>query len=292
VVNTTASRWFVRKRGLVVGITSSGGGLGVIAVAPLATFLISTFNWRVAFVVLGSVAWFFMGAASLALRKDPHDMGLFPDGVEPDPSKNGLLAKRPDPKSGEGLSLKQAAHTSQFWVIGAVWILLSLTLHLVFVHLVPYAVDMGISPMDAAFILSIIGLANIIGRLIIGRLSDSMDRKRLGAICAFVQFVSFLWLLYAGELWMFYAFAVVYGFLWGGTSIVVTTLLGDIYGMRNLGIIMGGVNAGWSLGAATGPVLGGVLFDLYGHYSTAFAAGAGAILVATVLLATIRKALK
>ena len=148
---------------------------------------------------------------------------------------------------------------------------------------------MGSSPMDAALILSIIGLANIVGRLIIGRFSDSVHRKRLGTACSFIQVVSFLWLLYARELWMFYAFAIVYGFLWGGTSIVVTTLLGDIFGMRSLGIIMGGVNAGWSLGAATGPVLAGVLFDLRGQYSTEFAAGAAAIFVATLLLAAVRK---
>ena len=148
---------------------------------------------------------------------------------------------------------------------------------------------MGIPPMDAAFILSLIGFTNITGRLVIGRLSDTMDRKRLGTVCAIVQFGSFLWLLYAHDLWMFYSFGIVFGFLWGGTSIIVTALIGDIFGVSSLGTIMGVMNSGWSLGAAAGPVIGGYIFDVTGNYFTAFAAGAGAILIATILLGFIRR---
>ena len=79
-VNTTASRWFVKKRGLVVGITSSGGGVGTIVIAPFAAFLISNFGWRAAFVVMGVISWAIIVAVSLPLRKDPQELGLFPDG--------------------------------------------------------------------------------------------------------------------------------------------------------------------------------------------------------------------
>ena len=288
VVNTTSSRWFVRKRGLVVGITSSGGGLGIIAVAPLATFLISNFAWRTAFIVLGLLSWSLMAASSLILRKEPSDMGLFPDGIKPDPSQADIRKSEGGVKPGD-LTLRKAFHMSHFWMIGAIWVLMSLSLHMILVHLVPHTVDMGISAMDAAFLLSLIGFFNILGRLVIGRLSDAMDRKRLGTVCGFIQFLSFVWLLYAHDLWMLYSFAIVYGFLWGGVSIIITTQIGDIFGVGSLGTIMGVMNAGWSLGAAIGPVMGGVIFDFSGHYFTAFVAGAVAIFLATILLGLIRK---
>ena len=160
---------------------------------------------------------------------------------------------------------------------------------MIFVHLVPYAVDIGISAMDAALLLSLIGFFNILGRLFLGRLSDVIDRKRLGTACAFIQFLSFLWLLYAQDLWMLYMFSIVYGFLWGGASIVITTQIGDIFGVGNLGTIMGVMNAGWSLGAAVGPVMGGIIFDLSGDYFGAFVAGAGAIFIAAILLGAMRR---
>ena len=288
VVNTTSSRWFVRKRGLAVGITSSGGGLGAIAVAPFATFLISNFAWRTAFIVLGLLCWSLMVASSLILKKDPSDMGLFPDGIKPVPSQADVRKNEGEPRP-EDLTLKKAFHMSQFWMIGAIWVLLSLSLHLIFVHLVPYTVDMGISPMDAALLLSLIGLFNILGRLVVGRLSDAMDRKRLGTVCGFIQFLSFIWLLYAHDLWTLYAFAIAYGFLWGGASIIITTQIGDTFGVGSLGTIMGVMNAGWSLGAAVGPVMGGVIFDVSGHYFTAFVAGAVAIFLATILLGLIKR---
>ena len=82
VVNSTASRWFVKKRGLVVGITSSGGGVGAIIIAPFATFLISSLDWRAAFVVMGFISLISMVALSTVLVKDPQDMGFLPDGAE------------------------------------------------------------------------------------------------------------------------------------------------------------------------------------------------------------------
>ena len=288
VVNSTSSRWFVRKRGFVVGMTSSGGGVGAIAVAPFATFLISNFDWRTALIVLGLISWFLMSTASLLLKKDPRDMGLFPDGDRSAPPQTGIPEKDNKPLSRD-ISLTQASRMSQFWILGPIWLLLSLSLHMIFVHLVPFAVDMGISPMDAALILSLIGLTNIMGRLVVGRLSDTMDKKTLGTVCALIQFGSFLWLLYARDLWMFYSFAVVFGFLWGGTSLIITTIIGDIFGESSLGVIMGIMSTGWSLGAAAGPAIGGYIFDVSGHYFMAFAVGAGAIFLAAVLFASIKR---
>jgi MFS family permease len=286
VVNSTASRWFDKKRGFVLGITTSGGGFGAIVMAPFATYLISNFGWRTAFIVMGLIAWLVISSMCLILKKEPGDMGLLPDGVkseaaQPGPQKKEIKAQL------TGLSVLQASRTSNFWFLGLIWLLLSLDVHLVFVHVVSYAVDMGNSLMDAAIILTLIGGTTIPGRLLVGRVSDTIGRKAPAIACAVLQVGALLWLMWAQELWKLYVFAIAFGFLWGGLGVLTTALIGDVFGMRSIGAIMGMMSAGWALGAASGPAIGGYIFDVSGTYFMAFAAGAVAILLAALLVALV-----
>lgn len=286
VVNSTASRWFDKKRGFVLGITTSGGGFGAIVMAPFATYLISNFGWRTAFIVMGLIAWLVISSMCLILKKDPGDMGLLPDGVKSEAAQPGPQKKESKAQL-TGPSLLQASRTSNFWFLGLIWLLLSLDVHLVFVHVVPYAVDMGNSLMDAAIILALIGGTTIPGRLLVGRVSDTIGRKAPAIACAVLQVGALLWLMWAQELWMLYVFAIAFGFLWGGLGVLTTALIGDVFGMRSIGAIMGMMSAGWALGAASGPAIGGYIFDVSGTYFMAFAAGAVAILIAALLVALV-----
>lgn len=286
VVNSTASRWFDKKRGFVLGITTSGGGFGAIVMAPFATYLISNFGWRTAFIVMGLIAWLVISSMCLILKKEPGDMGLLPDGVKSEAAQPGPQKKESKAQL-TGLSVLQASRTSNFWFLGLIWLLLSLDVHLVFVHVVSYAVDMGNSLMDAAIILALIGGTTIPGRLLVGRVSDTIGRKAPAIACAVLQVGALLWLMWAQELWMLYVFAIAFGFLWGGLGVLTTALIGDVFGMRSIGAIMGMMSAGWALGAASGPAIGGYIFDVSGTYFMAFAAGAVAILIAALLVALV-----
>jgi OFA family oxalate/formate antiporter-like MFS transporter len=221
------------------------------------------------------------------LKRDPRDIGLLPDGVKSEASQNRIHTRASKPKLSD-FSLSQAFRTSQFWFLGCVWFFMSLNIYLIIVHVVPYAVDTGISPMDAAVILSLVGGVSILGRIGVGRVSDIIGRKAPAIACALLQVGALLWLMYSRNLWMFYTFAMVYGFTWGGFALVTTALIGDIFGMHSIGSIMGVINVGWALGAAAGPVIGGWIFDVTGNYFLAFATGAGAILIATLLIALLR----
>lgn len=287
VVNTTSSRWFIRKRGFVVGITSSGGGVGAIVLAPFATYLISGYNWRTAYIVVGLISWCMMAFVSLWLKKDPRDMDLLPDGTRTE-SRNSAIRETGALKQTSDFTISQAFKMNQFWLLGLAWVFLSLSLHMIYIHVVPYAIDAGISSMDAAFILSLLGIANITGRLVIGRLSDNLGRKPLGVTCGLLHFTTLLWLMQSHQLWMMYAFAIVFGFLWGGSGTIITSLVGDTFGTRNLGAIMGFITAGWAFGAAIGPALGGFIFDVSGSYFGAFGAGAAALFISACLLACLK----
>lgn len=286
VVNSTVSRWFDQRRGFAVGITSSGGGAGVFFIAPFATYLISNFDWRTAFIVLGSIAWLVVASLSILLRKDPGDIGLLPDGAKPEAVEIKPQNNKP---STQGFSLLEASRTSNFWFLGLVWLLLSVNVHLILTHTIPHATDMGISSIDAAVILSVMGGAAILGRIAGGRVSDIIGRKTPAIICALLQAGTLIWLIWIQDLWMFYLFAIAFGFSWGGVGASLTVLVSDIFGMRSIGAIMGTVTAGWAIGAAIGPTMGGVVFDVSGNYFTAFATGAAIILIASLFLALIRE---
>ena len=288
-VNTTASRWFVKKRGLVVGITSSGGGVGTIVIAPFAAFLISNFGWRTAFIVMGVISLVIIVAVSLLLKKDPQDVGLFPDGRKARSPERDIHKKEVDLQPVD-FSLTQAVRNKQFWLLFFAWVFFALSLHMILVHIVAYAVDTGISSMDAAVILSLIGLANIPGRLLVGKLSDVIGRKALGVACNLIQFGTLLWLMWADRLWMLYVFALFFGFMWGGSGTVITALIGDLFGTRSLGTIMGMMSAGWAFGAAIGPAIGGFIFDMSGNYFMAFGSGAGALFAVVCLLSFLKVA--
>ena len=137
--------------------------------------------------------------------------------------------------------------------------------------------------------LSLMGAANIPARLVVGKVSDTIGRKTLGVACILVQFAALLWLMWADVLWMLYIFAIAYGFLWGGSGTIITSLIGDVFGMRSLGAIMGVMTAGWALGAAVGPAMGGYIYDMSDNYFTAFAPAAAATLISALFVALIRK---
>ena len=287
VVNSTVSRWFTKRRGFALGIASSGGGAGTVVIAPFATYLISNLGWRTAFIILGLISWLVVVSLSMLLRKDPSDIGLQPDGVKAKVAKIELPINQSSAQLN-GLSLLEASRTSNFWFLGFSWLLLSLNVHLIMTHAIPHAIDLGISPIDAAVILSVLGGAVILGRISGGRVSDVIGRKAPSITCALLQFGALIWLVWIQDLWMFYLFAAVFGFTWGGFGIQITALIGDIFGVRSIGAIMGALVIGWTIGAAIGPIMGGFIFDTSNDYSMAFLAGSVAILIATLFLALIK----
>lgn len=284
VLMSTTTKWFDKKRGLALGITGSGGGLGTIIMAPLAAYLIAGFNWRTAYAVLGLIAGLGIIASSLLLRKDPAEIGLLPYGVKVTSSKAVVLNGN-DHATPASLSLTQALRTCNFWFLWVVWLSFSLCLHLVTTHIVPYVTDAGISVTEAAVVLGLINAISIPGRLLMGGVSDKIGRKFSAVICALLQIGAMIWLAWARELWMFYSFALVYGFAFGGFDIPVTALIGDIFGLHRLGAIMGALGVGWGIGAAIGPAVGGLMFDLTASYSGAIFIGALAMAVATIFVA-------
>jgi len=154
---------------------------------------------------------------------------------------------------------------------------------------VPHATDVGIPVMEAATILSLIGASNVAGNLLMGRISDSIGRRKAAIICTLMAALALMWLLWARELLMFYVFAVVFGFSNGGVFPSMSALVGETFGMRSIGIIMGALQGAWGIGMIIGPAAGGLIFDASNSYFLAFLVGALGMFTVSLLMALTRR---
>jgi OFA family oxalate/formate antiporter-like MFS transporter len=283
---SAVSRWFDRKRGLALGVASSGIGLGTLIMAPFATYLITNFDWRMAYFIIGLIAWLIVVPLSRLLRRDPYEIGALPDGVK---AQSRDLKRDEGSTQSASLSLTQAFRTRSFWFVMVTWFLYASNIFLVMTHLVPHATDIGFSALEAAAVLSLIGGAATAGRVLMGIVADRIGRKVTAITCALLQAGAMVWLIWSEDLWMLYLFALVYGFAFGGMSPVMAALIGDTFGLGKLGAILGLLEVSFGIGAAIGPAIGGFIFDVSHSYFVAFSLGAAVMLVVTSLIALIRR---
>ena len=282
------SRWFDKKRGIAVGIATSGTGLGTLVLAPFAAYLISSLGWRMSYIVVGLAGGLVVISLAMLLRREPGEIGYLPDGLKLSAGRTELMSREEDSQL-TGLSLVETFGTRGFWLLVSVFLLWAFCLGLVMTHVVPYATDLGISTIEASTVISLIGGFQIVSRLSVGRISDIAGRKVPGVICALLGTGALIWLIWSHNLWMFYLFAIIFGLFYGGLGVVNLTLVSDSFGGRSLGVIMGIINAGYSVGLAIGSALGGFIFDVTGSYVRAFEIGAAATLVTGLLIVLVRR---
>ena len=264
VTLSTITRWFVRRRGIMTGVAKVGTGVGQVLVPVAAAFLIASFGWRSAALVIGIVAGILLVAAAQVMRRDPQALGQHPDG-----SALAAGAGRHGAHGG-GLTLRQAAATRQFWILCASQLSVMFCLMTVMIHIVPHATDQGVAPKIAATILSCIGAASIAGRLSIGALVDRLGGRRALMICFAVLLTSFVLLQAGSATWMLFLFAAIYGFAHGGFFTVMSPTLAEFFGTASHGVIFGIVLFSGNIGGAIGPLIAGGLFDGTGAYDVAF----------------------
>ena len=286
VITSTVLRWFDRKRGLALGIAGSGNGLGIAFVAPLSAFLIDSFEWRNALMILGGIAWLVMIPVAQLLRKDPYEIGALPDGTTPG-YQTPELEQSTTPS--QKVPLLRMFQTTSFWSFLFIWVLSAFSSFFVLTHIVPHAIDLGFSTIESATILSLLGIAMIAGRLIAGVITDKLSSKVVAIICSLLQAAALLWLVWVQELWMLRLFGLVHGFTLGGFVTAMTVLIGRTFGMDDIGKILGVLEIGVFIGAAIGPYLGGLIFDVSSSYTLAFLIMAGVMLARTLMVALITR---
>ncbi|MBI2329048.1 MAG: MFS transporter [Chloroflexi bacterium] len=259
----TVARWFVKKRGMMIGITKVGAGIGIMVLPLLANWLISGYGWRQAYLIIGAITLVGIVLMALLFKRDPSQIGALPDGATELAAAGSTIKTRQ-------FSVKEAMATRQFWIFSAAWFSFMFCMQVVMLHIVPHITDIGISPTIAATIVGVIGGFSILGRFGLPSLSDSLGTKATYLISFSLLVISLVWLQFATEAWMFYLFAAIYGTAHGGSFALLSPMLAGLFGLQSLGAILGVTLFAGTFGSFISPLLAGRIFDIMGNYRLAF----------------------
>lgn len=268
-------RWFVRRRGFASGLAVSGIGLGTLVMPPLAAWLIDLIGWRHAYITLGLAAALLGIAMSWLLVNDPRDKGLAPDG---DP-----LTAAAASGARSGAKVGEAVRSRQFLGLYAASLACAFGVFVPFVHLVPYALDLGIAPTSAVLLLGMIGVGSTAGRFFLGGLADRMGRHAsLVAMHAGIALSLIIWAL-AGSFWTLALFAFLFGVFYGGWVAIIPSVATDYFGGRHIGGILGVLYTSVAFGTLIGPSAAGFAFDISHSYRLPILASIAVSFIAAAL---------
>lgn len=276
-IMSTIARWFFKMRALMTGIIMAGNGVALVTIVPMASQLTLNYGWREAYIIVGIICLVIIIAAAQFLKRDPGKVGKLPYGYDETKYTNANLQI-------SGLTAKEAARTYQVYLIGAVYFSTYFVYWIIIVHLVIYALGTGIQPLQAAFIVSFIGIASAGGRILGGVFADRISPRTPMILGASLMIVALIWLLLAQDLWMFFLFGIIFGFGQGNLATMESPIVAHVYGIRSHGNILGLVFSMDNLGGALGPFLAGYIFDVTKSYTPAFAM---CIIVAVICLAAV-----
>lgn len=277
-VSAAVSNWFKKKRGIAMGITTTGIGFGGLFLAPAVSQLILSFGWQATFFVMGLLTWVvIIPLVALIMRTRPQEIGLLPNGERsldrakaseslPQPSttangKNSNLNNRP-----AAISIR----TKELWLIGFAFSFVSFGIIGIITHEVPFIVDMGIPLATAATALGLTAGIGVLGKLSFGYFADRLSPKWVMLACIALQAGGVVILMQSRSLGMVWAFVIVFAFAMGGTNTLRPLVIGEFFSIDSFGRTFGLTELIRRFGAAAGPLVAGYIFDVTGSYHYAF----------------------
>jgi MFS family permease len=281
---TLVATWFVNKRGVALGIATMGVSISGVLMPPIGTALIAELGWRNTFLVYAAVAFFVI--APLTWRfvvATPEQIGQLPDGEVP--TADTLAAAGREERMP---STREILTDGRFWMITIPIALNFFALSAVLTHTVPYVTDLGISPAGAALVLSASAGAGSIGKPLFGMLTDRMDKRLTLALCAGLQLIGLLMMIYVPG----YAFLLIasgiFGIGMGGVVPLQAALVGAAFGRKAFGRVMGLMSPAMLPIQMLGVPFAGYVFDRTGSYRIAFQVFAGAFALSLALLSRLQ----
>ena len=277
--------WFSRRRGIALGISLAGFGVGAMLVPVFAQMMIENHGWRLAYA--GFAAAIFALALPMAvfvLKESPAEMGLKPDG---DPPENTSMDDDPVPvdAAAAGLSCPQAARTHSFWLILVSFMLVGIGITSILAHLVPMLIDRGVTPAGAALCMSSLALGLIAGRVLAGYLMDYFFAPYVAA-CFLLGLLAGIVILATGTAGaLVFVAAVCVGMATGSEISEIAYICSRYFGPRAFGLIYGLMFAAFQLGSMIGAPLMGLYYDRAGNYIGALWVVAGIVVIGTILIA-------
>ncbi len=282
--NAAVARWFVRRRGRALGMSTAGISAGGIVFAPLAQHLVTRYGWRTAYAVLGClVAAIVLPPVIAFMRRDPADLGLEPDGLPPSAAGTGadltLVVREMERSVRPEVAVRQAS----FWLLAAAFGLTIAGLSAVLLYQMPLLLDRGFDETHAALVLGATAAMGVVGKLGVGALLDRYDQRRIAATCFCLQSAGVFLLWQTRSAPLLACYVVLYGYAMGGNATLQASLVGRTFGRLHYGAIAGRMTPFLVLAQGIGVPVTGYLRDVTGSYGAAL----GAVIVGGLLAAAI-----
>jgi MFS family permease len=263
----SVTAWLPERRSLAVSLVSAGMGVAPMTISPLAAWLLTTYDWRVAQLTIGLGVWLFLIPAALFIRRAPvSDVGSS------------------DASGAAPMSAREALRSTPFIILAATFFACCATHAGPILHTISYAMVCGIPTIAAVTIYSVEGFGGLIGRIVFGLAGDRFGARRVLMTGLLVQAFAAGSFIFARRLDEFYLVAAVFGFAYGGVMPLYAVLARDYFGQRIMGTVLGAAAMVSSLGMAIGPWIGGWIYDTFGTYAPlyiySFAIGLGAAAIA------------
>src|SRR5467141_181010 len=266
----TVTGWFETHRSLAVSLVSAGMGMAPMTMSPLVAWLVQSHDWGTTMQILAVVVASIMIPVALLVRRPP--------------ALAGGAAASGDAGPQSEMSLSQALRSPQFIILLATNFFCCATNSGPIIHTVSYAISCGIPILAAVSIYRVEGLAGLGGRIAFGLLGDRFGAKRVLVLGLLVQAFGALAYVFVRELAAFYAVAALFGFIYAGVMPLYAVLARENFPLKMMGAVIGGTAMAGSLGMATGPIAGGLIYDTFASYAWLYigswAVGLGAFLIA------------
>jgi MFS family permease len=287
-----ADRWFVKNRGLVIGILTAGSATGQLIFLPIVAGLAADTSWRLASLLIAGIALAVVPIVAIFLRNSPSDLNVTPYGSPPDAVPSPPVRSGVNPALRALQVLRRAAKVRTFWALVAGFAICGATTNgLIGTHFIPAAHDHGMAEVTAAGLLAVVGIFDVVGTIASGWLTDRVNPRILLAIYYAGRGVSLLilpFLLSATVQPPIILFVVIYGLDWVATVPPTAALCREVFGADG-SVVYGWVFASHQIGAAIAAVAAGVLRDTAGEYTWAWFGAAGLCVVAAVVSAGVSR---
>jgi OFA family oxalate/formate antiporter-like MFS transporter len=284
VIMTIVTRWFTRRRGLALGIASSGVGFGTLVMAPLSHYLITAYGWRNSFTILGIASGIILLICAQFMRRSPA-----PGMEDGDIARTGNGNRNVHSSDfARGLTLRQVLKTREILLILVAQVFIGFTVRATMVHISPHAIDIGISASVAALTTGAIGGVSIVGRVAMGLVQDRVGAQRSMIICMTVQALSMLALPFLKVDAAFFIFALTFGFAYGGDVPQIPVITAQCFGLVAISTVYGLVQTLGNLAGASGPLIAGYVFDRTGSYTVVFLSAGFGLLVGVFCISRLK----
>ena len=276
------SQWFDRRRGLALSVMMLGMGLGAMVMPSIAQRLVAAFGWRHAYAIFGlAILLLPLPVVAIFLKEKPENMGLLPDGSAEAPTAARI------PAGVEGLSVREAWHTREFWTLAGALFLVTASAHACFIHLPAILTDRGSTAQTAAFVSSLFGVGLFLGRVGCGYLLDLFFAPRIAAF-VFAGVALGAGILATSHLTSLACLAaLLVGLGIGGEVDIIGYLTTRYFGLRSFGELFGWLWTVFGISGGLGAYLMGAGFDKTASYTLPLVGFFFAALLSTLLMTTL-----